>query len=216
MPDFETKVDAQAGRMQKAAETEARVRSNPSGWITLPGSSAVRKLARGSMPTYPGTVDSLVQSNPECIMHADKGPFEFESSVVAGFHKGPRYAWEVRIEAVGCSSRRDITTTSLRAGERIRYVTAKEINRASPHAKVSFLDASDGDQYITYGSQILCEILDPQYSYEKAPGWVEWTLARNEHFEDTVCRTTDGAGNVASVAGKTRTSIKVSDQKRGS
>jgi len=215
MSDFDIRTDPQAGRLRQAATTDAAVRANPGKWITLPGSSAVRKRANGVMPTYPGSVDSLVQSNPECIIREAKPPFEFDSNVVAGTHTGPRYVWLVRMEHATCSARRDIETASLRASERIRYVTGGEIDRKSPHAKVSFLEASDGEQYVTYGSQILCEILDPAFSYEKAPGWVEWTLARNEDFENTVCRTTDDHGNVASIAGKTRTAITVKNEKRG-
>jgi hypothetical protein len=215
MSDFNTKQDPQATRLRSAAETDARVRANPTKWITLPGSSAVQKRANGVMPTYPGTVDSLVQSNPECIIRDAKPAFDFPSAVVNGTHRGPRYAWLVRLEAPGCSARRDIETASLRASERIRYVTGGEIDKKSPHAKVSFLESSDGEQYVTFGSQILAEILDPTYSYEKAPGWVEWTLARNEDLENVVNVATDNSGNVTSIAGKTRIEMKVKDEKRG-
>src|SRR5580692_5337970 len=191
--DFSIKQDPQAARLRSAAETDARVRANPTKWITLPGSSAVQKRANGVMPTYPGSVDSLVQSNPECIIRDPKPPFDFESSVVVGVHRGPRYVWLVRVEAPGCSSRRDIDTGNLRSSERIRYVTGGEIDKRSPHAKVSFLDSSDGEQYVTFGSQILAEILDPALSYEKGPGWVEWTLSRGQDLENVVNITTDNA-----------------------
>jgi hypothetical protein len=214
--DFNTKTDPQATRLRTAAETDARVRANPTKWITLPGASAVQKRANGVMPSYPGSVDSLVQSNPECIIRDYKPAYEFPSSVVQGTHRGPRYIWLVRLEAPTCSARRDIETASLRASERIRYVTGGEIDKKSPHAKVSFLESSDGEQYVTFGSQILAEILDSALSYEKAPGWVEWTLARNEDLENTVNVTSDSLGNVASIAGKTRTAISMKDEKRGS
>lgn len=215
MSDFTTKQDPQSTRLRSAAETDARVRANPDKWITLPGSSAVQKRANGVMPSYPGSVDSLVQSNPECIIRDAKPPFEFASSVVQGHHKGPRYMWLVRLEAPGCSARRDIETASLRSSERIRYVTGGEIDKKSPHAKVSFLEASDGEQYVTFGSQILAEILDPKYSYDSAPGWVEWTLARNEDLENVVNVATDNSGNVTSIAGKTQIKMSVKDEKRG-
>ena len=71
---------------------------------------------------------------------------------------------------------------------KIRYVEIGEIDRESPFAVVEeyAVPGPNNNVYVIMDTMILCEIMDPEHSYEKYGYWEDLALSFSENLPEQV------------------------------
>ena len=167
--DVEPKRSLEAEAAQRAALVDWQRRQNP-GRFTVLGNGQTVEVRGSVLHKYPGAKKTTLMGQPEMIIHKsfrkpDFGPGQ------------PRYQWRCRTDV--STIRRDLETAALHKRGAIRYVETSEIDRQSPYALIEeyAVPGPGNNIYVILGSWILCEILDPNHSYEQYKYWEDLALS---------------------------------------
>lgn len=184
--------------IKRAQEKDYLRRQNPDQWVGLPNGESVL-IQPGTTFMYPGDKTHPMLDHPgglwrriggqwnlmsdengdtTSILNHPKPPFDF------GGVDSPRYAWFVRMPAVK-DDHRPAETAQLHRGERIRYIEVAEVDKHSPIAIFEEY-ATPNNVYVTSGTMICAEILDPKLSYQKYKGWDDMAIQRVMSIPETV------------------------------
>jgi len=233
----ETLFDPGREALARAAALDYQVRQNPAEWTRLPNGNAVR-IQPGMPFKYPGDETHPMLDHPAGIWNdaqvvkglapwrlmrdennettsmlaSPKPPYLFEGI------PSPRYGWFVRTPAVK-DDRRPAETAREHGRGRIRYIEVAELDRQCPFAMYEEY-ATPNNVYVTTGSMILAEIMDPRLSYQKYKGWDDQAIERVRTVDRTVQTSpsvmTDAGPVSTHIPGKTvMESTGPSDSKRG-
>jgi hypothetical protein len=187
---------------QRAALIEWQKRQHPGRYTTLPNGQMVE--VRGSViHKYPGAKKTILMGRPEVIILREFRKPDFGADM-------PRYQWRCRIDS--SSARRDLETANLHRRGLIRYVEIGEIDKDSPYAQIEefAVPGPANNVYVIMDTAILCEILDPNHSYEQYRYWQDLALSNVAELPDVIM----GYGDTH-VEGKTSTSLSVKDARQG-
>lgn len=201
--DVKLKLSPEQHAAQRAAMNEWQRRSNPGRYTNLPNGQIVE--VRGSvLHKYPGAKKTILMAKPELIIHAEFRRPDFGESM-------PRYQWRCRIDS--STSRRDLDTANLHRRGIIRYVEIGEIDRDSPYAQIEeyAVPGAGNNVYVIMDTAILCEILDPNQSYEQYKYWQDLALSNVAELPDVVMSYGD-----THIQGKTATGVSMKDARQGS
>lgn len=237
-PDFERGFDPQREELKRKQQLDWLARQNPGEWVDLPNGERV-KVQPGMPFKYPGDETHPMFDHPggiwntkevvergaqwhlahdsngdtTSILAQPKPPFVF------GGIDSHRYGWFVRTPAVR-DDRRPAETASLHRQERIRYIETSEVDKHSPIA-IYEEHATPNNTYVTSGTMILAEIMDPKLSYQKYKGWDDLAIRRVMTIPETIASSssvlTDSGPVPTHVPGKTVAEVDgPRDSRRGS
>lgn len=191
---------------QKAAQTAAmnewQRRQHPGRYTQLPNGQIAE--VRGSViAKYPGSKKTILMAEPQRIIAREFRKPDHGVDM-------PRYQWRCRIDT--SSSRRDLDTANLHRRGIIRYVEIGEIDRNSPYAQIEeyAVPGPGNNVYVIMDSSILCEILDPNQSYEQYRYWTDLAISNVSELPDVVL----GYGDTH-IGGRTTTDISMKDARQG-
>lgn len=158
---YEPVYNAARETAHKVALQEWQIKQDPGAYVRLANGAAVR-IQPGIAPGYPGEKAGKMLGNPEGMLLNPKPPFTC----------GPRYQWRVRT-SVDPRDNRPAETANLSRAHKIRFIEESEINPDCPYAVYTELSGM-----VTYQSQVLCEIMDPNIAYEGYKAWEDLALYR--------------------------------------
>lgn len=203
MLDYAPKYSLEQQAAQKAAVTEWQRRQHPGRYTSLPNGQMVE--VRGSViGKYPGSKKTMLMARPELIVDKRFRKPDFGDQM-------PRYQWRCRIDS--SSSRRDLDTANLHRRGVIRYVEIGEIDRQSPYAQIEeyAVPGPGANVYVIMDTAILCEIMDPNQSYEQYRYWQDLAMSNVSELPDVVMSYGD-----THLGSKSRTDVSMKDARQGS
>lgn len=201
--DYQPKYSLEQQAAQKAATTDWMRRQHPGRYTTLPNGQMVE--VRGSvLHKYPGAKKTILMANPAVILKKEFRKPDFAEDM-------PRYIWSCRVDV--STSRRDIETANMHHRGDIRYVEMNEIDRHSPYAVVEDypVPGPGSNVYVIMDTSILCEILNPNVSYEKYKYWTDLAMSNVAELPDVIL----GYGDTH-IGDKTTTSVAMKNARQGS
>jgi hypothetical protein len=201
------------------AQAEAQRQSQAAYEQTLAGGSYVR-LANGRVVPirqnlqfrYPGQKVGQMLAQPHLLIKPElrKPDFDYNYRTGQASGKMPRYVWRVRMEHAKDLHRDQETAQYIRA-KRMRYVLLDETDENCEFAVFTPYTTTEGD-LVTLVSQVLCEILDPQLSYDCYKAWDDLAMHRildipNQISTRSTVNNQDGLPVQTFVPGKTATVV---------
>jgi hypothetical protein len=163
---------------QRAAMAEWERRRKPGQYATLANGQMVE--VRGSVISkYPGAKKTMLMAKPEAIIDPRFRKPDYAANM-------PRYQWRCRTDT--SSARRDLETAALHRRGDIRYVEIGEIDKQSPYALIEeyAVPGPGNNVYVIMDSNILCEILNPNHSYEKYGYWEDLAISNVSSLPEIV------------------------------
>lgn len=177
----ERRNDPEREAIRRAAAIDHARRMEPGAWMPLPNGEAIRVQGM-MMPSYPGEDATMMLAWPRGMLLEPKPDY---GTVTGGVRRiFPRYSWRIRVSTAK-DDLRPAETANLHRGDRIRYVETSEIDDRCEFAVYTALPVGQ-NEYVTFGSMILCEILDPKLVYQKFQGWEDVGIGRAADLQSTV------------------------------
>lgn len=200
--DYTQTYSSEQKAAQRAALMEWQRRQNPGKYTNLPNGQMIE--VRGSViHKYPGAKKTILMAKPELIIHKSHRKPDHGVDM-------PRYQWRCRIDT--STARRDLETANLHRRQIIRYVEMDEIDRDSPYAQIEPypVPGPGSNVYVIMDTAILCEILDPNQSYEQYRYWMDLAISNVSDLPDVVMGFQD-----THISGRTATSVAMKDARQG-
>lgn len=193
----ERKFNPEKEAIQKAAMRDYTARMQPGQWVPLANGEQVRVSGYVGMK-YPGEKVDHMLGRPQDMLLNPK----------PDYHGGHRYIWRVRTSP-DARDIRPAETAALHRAQRIRYVEVQEVNPDSEIALYTPFTTTDG-VYVTWQTNILCEIMDQRLAYEMYKGWEDLGIQRVMDLNENVY-----AEPGTHLGNKTGTKVEISNIKRG-